>query len=147
MCLGYMKVSIVSIIMTSVLCARSPSVKGRPHFGHKSQILPPRCVKGISGSHNIRPLGNKSVLLTHNLRITPAEKEEVITGKFSTGMDKVIANKKFNFVYITTAQPSHFSWIRGGEREQRTKDTCKQDLPFLFNFAQSSFGAKKIWCS
>ena len=56
--------------------------------------LSARCVNGISSFYNnIRPLGNKSVLLDPQLeRITAAEKEKVIDEEFNLDMDRLIAN-------------------------------------------------------
>ena len=52
------------------------------------------CVNDISSSYNnIRPLGNKSVLLDPQIeRITAAEKEKVIAKNISIDMDRLIVN-------------------------------------------------------
>ena len=54
----------------------------------------PRTVNGISRLYNnIRPLGNKSVLLDPQLEIiTAAEKEKVAAEKFNMDMDRLFIN-------------------------------------------------------
>ena len=56
--------------------------------------LSARCVNGLSSSHNnIRPLGNKSVLLDPQLeRIIAAWKEKVVGEKFNIDIDRLIVN-------------------------------------------------------
>ena len=81
--------------------------------------LSARCVKGISSSYNnIRPLGDKSVLLDPQLeRITAAEKEKVIAEKFNIDMDKLTVNYRFIFffVYCSRATKTTFQDKVGGE--------------------------------
>ena len=56
--------------------------------------MPARCVIGISSLYNnIRPLGNKSVLINPQFEIkTAAEKEKVKAEKFNINIDRLIVN-------------------------------------------------------
>ena len=55
--------------------------------------LSARSINGIPSSYNIRPLGNKSVLIDPQLEIiTAAEKEKVIAEKLNKDMDRLNVN-------------------------------------------------------
>ena len=86
--------------------------------------LSARCVKGISSSYNnIRPLGDKSVLLDPQLeRITAAEKEKVIAEKFNIDMDKLTVNYRFIFfLSIAAGPPKQLFKIRWEEKSEEQR--------------------------
>ena len=76
------------------MCVKDLLLFKQQSVGDTKLSLSAGSVNVISSSYNnIRPLGNKSVLLDPQLGIiTAAEKEKVIAEKFNIDMDSLIVN-------------------------------------------------------